>query len=59
LYFDDTTKGLTNSTLYWENAIIGMNPPLYKNDDFDYFKKSNNFVFGGEVYSGWFTTWGI
>jgi beta-galactosidase len=57
-YFDDTKENLDNSTLYWDNAIIGINSLMYNSSYYDFYENTTHFVFGGEVYSGWFNTWG-
>jgi hypothetical protein len=57
LYFDDILKGFNMENLFWKNAILAVNSRLFNINDYERLTKQNNFVFYGEVYSGWFSSW--
>lgn len=58
LYFDDILRGYKKHTLYWDNAILAVNTFQINVEELEQFDSSNHFVFYGEVYSGWFSSWG-
>lgn len=59
-YYEDPEEVWRNN--YWKGAHIGLsessNMLKYLNLELSSVRSKDSLIFGGEVYSGWFTDWG-